>query len=75
MAQVSDNLALTLVDPTTDGDEAFNISTMLNFNWRKVDAAVGDLDVPALELGLESTDIAGILKELADRVIALEEGN
>lgn len=75
MAQVSDNLALTLVDPSTDGDEAFNISTMLNFNWVKVDAAVGDLDVPALELGLESTDIAGILKELADRVIALEEGN
>ena len=75
MAQVSDNLALTLVDPTTDGDEAFNISTMLNWTWRKVDAAVGDLDVPALELGLESTDIAGILKELADRVIALEEGN
>ena len=29
---------------------------------------------PALELGLESTDVAGILTELAARVKALEEG-
>lgn len=75
MAEVSENLALTLVDPATDGDEAFNIETMYNWNLRKIDAAVGDLDVPALELGLTSTDIAGIMKELADRVIALEEAN
>lgn len=72
MAEVSENLALTLVDPATDGDEAFNFWTMLNWNWRKVDNAVGDLNPAALELELESTNIAGILKELADRVIALE---
>ena len=72
MADVSENLALTLVDPATDGDEAFNFHTMLNWNWRKVDNAVGDLNPAALELGLESTNIAGILKELADRIIALE---
>ena len=75
MADVSENLALTLVDPTTDGDEAFNINTYPNWNFRKIDAAVGDLDVPAMTLGLTSTNIAGILKELADRVIALEEAN
>ena len=75
MADVSKYLALVLVDPTEDGDEAVNFFTMFNFNWAKVDAAFGDLDVPALELGLESTDVAGILKELADRVIALEEAN
>ena len=75
MADVTENLALTLPDPATDGDEAFNINTWLNWNFRKVDAAVGDLDEPALELGLTSTNIAGILKELADRILALEEAN
>ena len=73
MAKVTDHLALTLVDPATDGDEAFNLETYTNWNFRKIDAAVGDLDAPALELGLQSTNIAGILKELADRIIALEE--
>lgn len=75
MADVSKYLALVLVDPSEDGDEAVNFFTHFNLNWVKVDAAFGDLDVPALELGLESTDVAGILKELADRVIALEEAN
>ena len=74
MADVSKNLALVLVDPAEDGDEAVNFFTMLNLNWVKVDAAIGDLDVPALELGLENTDVAGILTELAARVKALEEG-
>ena len=75
MAKVTDNLALTMPDPATDGDEAFNIETMYNWNLKKLDAAVGDLDPAALELGLQATNIAGILKELADRVIALEEAN
>lgn len=75
MADVSKYLALVLIDPAEDGDEAVNLFTHFNLNWVKVDAAFGDLDVPALELGLESTDVAGILTELADRVIALEEAN
>ena len=36
--------------------------------------AIAHPDDPALELGLESTDVAGILTELAARVKALEEG-
>ena len=74
MADVSKYLALVLVNPAEDGDEAVNFFTHINLNWVKVDAAFGDLDVPALELGLESTDVAGILTELAARVKALEEG-
>ena len=74
MADVSKYLALVLVDPAEDGDEAVNLFTHFNLNWAKVDAAFGDLDAPALELGLESTDVAGILTELATRVKALEEG-
>ena len=75
MADVSKYLALVLVDPAEDGDEAVNFFTMINLNWVKVDAALGDLDVPALELGLESTDVAGILTELAERVKALDGGD
>jgi len=65
MADVTENLALTLPDPSTDGDEPFNLETMLNWNMIKIDAAFGNLDEPALELGLESTDVAGILLALA----------
>lgn len=72
MADLSKHLALVLIDPAEDGDEAVNIYTQFNGNWLKVDAAFGDLDVPALKLGLLSTDTAGILSELADRVLALE---
>lgn len=75
MADVSKYLALVLVDPAEDGDEAVNLFTMFNLNWVKVDAAFGDLDVPALKLGLTSTDVAGILTELAERVKNLEGGD
>lgn len=74
MADVSRYLALVLIDPAEDGDEAVNFFTHFNLNWVKVDAAFGNLDVPALALGLESTDVAGILTELVTRVKALEEG-
>lgn len=73
MADLSKHLALVLVDPAEDGDEDVNFFTQINANWILVDAAVGDLDPAARKLGLTSTNIAGILEELADRIIALEE--
>ena len=75
MANVTKNLSLTLPDPATDGDEAFNIDTWLNWNFTKLDAAFGDLSSAALKLGLTNTNLAGILDELADRILAIEEGN
>lgn len=75
MAKVTDNLALTLVDPATDGDEAFNLDTYINWDFRKIDAAFGDMSPAALKLGLLGTNLAGILEELADRILALEEAN
>ena len=74
MADLTQNIGFTLIDPKTDGDEAVNLFTLLGWNWVLADAAIGNLDTPALELGLTSTDIAGILLELAHRVKALEEG-
>lgn len=41
MASNTPNLGLLKKDPMVDGNETFNIETMLNENWDKVDEAVG----------------------------------
>lgn len=40
LATNTPNLDLYKVDPATDGDKTFNVTTMLNENWDKIDAAV-----------------------------------
>lgn len=53
MASHTPNLDLLKKDPITDGSQTFNIETMLNENWDKIDSAVGqvreelaDIDIP-----------------------------
>lgn len=53
MASNTEHLNLLKKDPVADGNETFNIETMLNENWDKIDAAVGqvreelqDIDIP-----------------------------
>lgn len=43
MASNTPNLNLLKKDPVTDGNDTFNIQTMLNENWDKIDAAVGEV--------------------------------
>ncbi|UMV47228.1 pyocin knob domain-containing protein [Paenibacillus macerans] len=43
MASNTPNLNLLKKDPATDGNDTFNIQTMLNDNWDKIDAAVGEV--------------------------------
>ncbi|MCK8488001.1 phage tail protein [Paenibacillus sp. MBLB2552] len=50
MATNTPNLNLLKKDPVTDGNETFNIQTMLNDNWDKIDAAVGEMDIPDASL-------------------------
>ncbi|WP_068784771.1 phage tail protein [Paenibacillus phocaensis] len=57
MATNTPNLNLLKKDPVADGNETFNIQTMLNENWDKIDAAVGevreelqDIDIPPASL-------------------------
>lgn len=50
MATNTPNLNLLKKDPVTDGNETFNIQTMLNENWDKIDAAVGEMDIPDASL-------------------------
>lgn len=60
MASNTSNLGLLMKDPVTDGNDTFNVETMLNENWRKIDNAVGALNqirvgsaVPASSLGAD----------------------
>ncbi|MFW5436552.1 hypothetical protein [Paenibacillus apiarius] len=48
----TDNLKLYKADPVADADKTFNIDTMLNNNWDKIDAAVQDVknDVSNIDL-------------------------
>ena len=41
MASYTNHLKLLKKDPVADGADTFNIDTMLNDNWDKVDEAVG----------------------------------
>ena len=42
MSSNTPNLNLLKKDPLTDGNDTFNIQTMLNDNWDKIDTAVGN---------------------------------
>ncbi|KZS45260.1 hypothetical protein AWU65_04600 [Paenibacillus glucanolyticus] len=50
MSSNTPNLGLLKKDPMVDGNETFNIETMLNENWDKVDEAVGNIKVPDASL-------------------------
>ena len=39
MASYTNNLKLYKADPVADGNDTFNIDTMMNDNWNKIDAA------------------------------------
>ncbi|MDQ0412735.1 hypothetical protein [Mesobacillus stamsii] len=41
MAENTPNLSLYLKDPIADGNDTFNIETMLNENFRKIDSSIG----------------------------------
>lgn len=44
MATNTTNINLYKKDPSTDGNDTFDIQSMLNDNWDKIDKAVGDIN-------------------------------
>ena len=60
MTSFTPNLKLLKKDPTTDGNDTFNITTMLNENWDKVDEEVGKKAGVDLSNVLESDLIAAL---------------
>lgn len=66
MASYTENLNLLMKDPVADGADTFNIETMLNENWKKIDGAVAkkadvgeDGKIPAEQLPEMDYDPAG----------------
>ena len=57
MSSYTKNLNLLKKDPVTDGSETFNIKTMMNDNWDKIDEKIGDIsdNVKKIELQMANT--------------------
>lgn len=53
MASQTPNLNLHKKDPVTDGNDTFNIQTMMNDNWDKIDEAMGGIDIPDASLEIK----------------------
>ena len=43
MASNTEHLGLLMKDPVVDGNDSFNVETMLNENWRRIDEGLGPL--------------------------------
>ena len=61
MASNTENLNLLMKNPSTDGADTFNVDTMLNENWRKIDANAGSV----------AKTLANILKPTTPPLIGL----
>lgn len=69
------NLNLYKKNPLTDGEDTFNIETMLNNNWDKLDAAVGGKVDKAAGKGLSTNDYTTEEKSKLDsHIIAVGAG-
>lgn len=78
MPNYTTNLNLLKKDPKTDGNDYFNIQTMLNDNWDKIDAGVAAKETPA-GAQAKMDNIAGAgrttqtIKGNADAIAALNQ--
>ncbi|MEC0089320.1 tail fiber protein [Paenibacillus macquariensis] len=64
MSSVTPNLGLLKKDPTTERNDTFNIKTMMNDNWDKIDQAVGEIreEVQDIVIPDASLTVKGITK-------------
>lgn len=59
MASNTEHLNLLKKDPVADGNETFNIETMLNDNWDKIDAAVGEMQEELADIDIPHASLTG----------------
>ncbi|WP_432408568.1 hypothetical protein [Wukongibacter sp. M2B1] len=64
MASNTPNIDLYKKNPITDGDDTFNIETMLNENWDKVDTEVGDLKTSRDNLSTQMTELVKVKQNI-----------
>ncbi|ANB58419.1 putative tail fiber repeat 2 protein [Anoxybacillus sp. B7M1] len=76
MPEITPNLGLYLKNPVTDGNDTFNIETMLNQNWRKIDEKVAlKTEVETSESVQQKIDeaIAGLINGAPEALDTLRE--
>lgn len=74
--EITPNLGLYLKNPVTDGNDTFNIETMLNRNWRKIDEKVAlKTEVETSESVQQKIDeaIAGLINGAPEALDTLRE--
>lgn len=75
MASYTTNLNLLKKDPVEDGADTFNIDTMLNDNWDKIDRAVGSDATVRDELNAHMEDKNNPHGVTASQIGAAEESH
>lgn len=70
MSSNTKNLGLYKADPKVDGNQTFNIDTMLNENWDKIDEAVSNVSVPVQSVNNKTGEIT-----LTSEDIKLKDGD
>lgn len=59
MSSNTENLGLYKVDPSTDGDNTFNIEKILNENWDKIDEKSKKVDEKLTTAGFTWGELKG----------------
>lgn len=74
MAGNTPNLDLYYKNPATDGNDLFDIESMLNDNWDKIDAAVGGIDTALASASTEVQSLKSRLNTGASTALTLARG-
>ncbi|MCG8499984.1 MAG: hypothetical protein MJB12_06200, partial [Firmicutes bacterium] len=65
MASNTQNLNLYKADPVADANDTFNIDTLVNDNWDKIDQKAGEQEnkLAALENEVQQPEYSGVLTQ------------
>jgi len=70
MSSNTTNLNLLKMDPVTDGADTFNIETMLNENWDKIDAAANESIPNSLSTASDQVPVSSGIGTWASKTLA-----
>ncbi|MED3549950.1 tail fiber protein [Cytobacillus praedii] len=66
MASNTPNLGLHKKDPVTDGNQTFNIQTMLNDNWDKIDLFAHEVEQKLTEISNVDEEVNKLIQQIGD---------
>jgi hypothetical protein len=66
LASNTPNLGLHKKDPITDGNQTFNIQTMLNDNWDKIDLFAKEIEQQLADMGNVDEVVNNLIQQIGD---------